>query len=253
MVVIQQEPIDVVVCTTNTPLATEACLRTLLYYNTDVDIRPTLRFPASCESWAGPLCQSLGIRAVRTEEQQSHEHGMTLAYKDSHSKLMLMLDSDVTFHGKGLIKELSSILNENSYAAGAEAKLGASWTGTHPRPEHWQAKEFTIPPRIPVHCLLIQKSETMNKLVGKFGFYCALMNGPDPGHYYDTAGLFGDVMEIAGWEYRMLYPDSRIKHWQSLSWMPDRCQKHSEMFEQMILDHTTATQKSPFHKRSQPI
>lgn len=231
------EPIDVIVCTMNTPACTEACLRTLLFYNPGLNLRPILRYPTECECWAEPLCEDMGIRAKRLERLQMHDIGLTEAYKESNSRIMLFLDSDVTFHGHGLISDMLDVMTSNTYAVGAEHKLGEQWGGENPRPHHWTAHEFVIPPRVPTHCLLVQKSPVMDKFVNRLGFHCALINGPVLGQYHDTSGLFGDVMEIAGFDYGLVAHSDRMHHWQSVSWIPGRYDQHTKMFEQIIRDH----------------
>lgn len=239
------EPIDVIVCTMNTPACTEACLLTLLYYNRDMNLRPILRYPPECEGWAEPLCDRLGIQGHKLEALQMHDVGLTQAYKESDSRFLFFLDSDVTFHGHGLVRDMMDEARDNVYAVGPEHKLGEHWAGENPRPAHWTAREFVIPPRVPTHCLLVQKSDIMDKFVNKLGFHCALINGPDIGQYHDTSGLFGDVMEIAGLEYGLVAHSGRMHHWQSVSWIPGRYDNHLRMFEQIIIDHQpNANEKS---------
>ena len=234
----EQRPIiDVVVCSLDTPLSTEACLRSLFYFNPTVCLKVYLHICESCQGWARPLCQELGVNLVETPQREPHDSGMTRGYIETNSPYFLCLDSDIVFFSFGLLAEMVARMNgnDNLYCVGAEPKSPACYVAGVGQIADWGVSDFIICERFPVWFALLRRSPFLNGVVNKFGFRLGCQRKMPTGDYYDTGALVQEVMEAIGFRYDFVPGGNRFRHYGSLSWEPGKYEGFAATLREIIV------------------
>jgi hypothetical protein len=235
------EPIEVIICSLDTHLCTEATLLTLLHYNQDQNLLVSLIAPQSCREWSVDLCERTGARLLETQMPYCHDQAIEFGYRNRRSDLILHLDSDVIFLGDGVIADMRMALSSKVFCVGvgsAEA-VGLAWISKDVH--QWGKVGYWLTPRIPLWCSLLRSTPDMERVVKMFGFFPGMRSADwEFGVYYDTAGLFTDVMRVM--EYKDVYVEnlSRVHHWGSMSWMNGKNEQYEATFKQIIADHPIA-------------
>jgi len=234
--------IAALVCTLDTPLATEACIKSLRHFNRDVDMEIYLVASPSCGDWVKHLAVNSGALLQVTEAQMRHDELLTSCFDDVTADLVLTLDTDVTFHGPGLISEMAkkATPSQDCFAVGCDKPDPAGTAWFFPKDKmHWENHDVRHhAARVPVYLALWRKA-IVSPDVQRYGFYCAMLNGPGGvGRYYDTAALLTDVLRSRGLSDYYVPSGGRFRHWKSVSWLGGEYEKHRHVFERVIRETT---------------
>ncbi len=234
--------IRVCVCTLDTPWATEQAIRTLFYYNRGIDLQVSLCGPPSLY-WAPGFSERFGLawEPYSTDIGASaHCLNLSRCWLRHNEPYFLALDTDFTFINHGILKRMiETIENDHSvYAVSPDDKYDAvEWPDEGKCPPHWGVNRSALKARLPIHCCLFPRDESLTRIVETVGFRSAMILDAPVAEFCCTSSLFGNIAEgILGRKFVSLGLHGQFKHWGCVTWA-GKYPVMADMFKRISEDH----------------
>ena len=231
--------VDVWMATGDTPVATEAALRSLQYYNNGISFRIVLACPKNIEGIMRPVADVVGAELLVTPCGLHTGHVLRRVFsKREYGQFVLILDSDVIFHEHGVIQRLiDSLCDESVYCAGTGPKTTYPHVVTDPScPHWWGAKPCEVTTHIPCCCVLIRNTPLFRRCFGEFGQYYYMRTSEFTLDYWD-GGMWADVMETHGLRYASVDVSDGFTHFGGGTWIAGRYEQILPGILTFMADH----------------
>lgn len=205
----------------NTPLATELSIRSLLHYNSNLEV---ILGDVGDEQETEAAVKGLVSHYERLPISFTHGCAVSYLYKRVKSDFFLVCDSDIELLGFGLVEEMLSQLMSDRGLFLTVPELEGSRVTSYPEEVivKWSKssqslRQMVYQARPLMFFTLWRNDDLLKSAIGKFGFETTgQVNHGIGARCWDTGALLCSVMEVAGRRIG-IYPNNKYVHYGALS------------------------------------